>query len=80
MSFEWCGASIEHLQTQVQTLKKHAKAAFELYRVSEMSTQKQNALDHLCEALTHVGGAESLHAGVYEASHKQFIATYALSA
>lgn len=78
-SLKWCDASKYHLQTRIQTFEKHAKAVFGMYQTSEMLTQKWQALDHLCEGVTYAGCVESLHAGVYEASHKQFEAMYAQS-
>lgn len=50
-----------------------------MYLALERLTEIRHALDQLCEVLTHVGGNESLHAGVYEPSRKQFKAIYVLS-
>lgn len=44
-----------------------------------MLTQKWHTQDHQCEAITYVGGIDSLHAGVYEITHKRFILPYANS-
>lgn len=52
---------------------------FGRYQVSAMLTQKWHALDHLCGTITHVDGMNSLHVGVYEASHKRFKSFYANS-
>lgn len=49
-----------------------------MYHASEVLTQKWHALKHLWDALTHVGGIDSLHTGMEEASHEQFMAKYAL--
>lgn len=43
-----------------------------MYQALKMSTQKLHALYHLCEVVARVGDIKSLHAGVYEGSHKQF--------
>lgn len=50
-----------------------------MHKASEMSKQKFHALDHLPEAVTHVGGNDTLHAERYGALHKQFKAMCALS-
>lgn len=44
-----------------------------------MVTQKWHALEHLCDAVSLVGGVEGLHVGVHMVSYKQFKASYALS-
>lgn len=77
-SFEWCGVSIRHLQARVQGIEEHTKAAFGKHQTSKMLAQKWLASNHLCDAVRHIGGVESLHANVSEASHKQFNAMYAL--
>lgn len=71
-SYEWFGASVQHPQTRVQTSKKQEKAAFRMYQASELLARKRHAMDHLCEAVTHVGEIENLYAGLYETLQKQF--------
>lgn len=44
-----------------------------------MITQMWHALDQISEAVTHVGGRESLHASIFEASHNSFKSMYANS-
>lgn len=78
-SFEWSETSILNLQIRVQTFKKHVRAAFVIYQASKMLAQIWHALDQLREIVTHVSGIESIHAGTYEALHKQSKTFYALS-
>ncbi|NJK52916.1 MAG: hypothetical protein HC936_08975 [Leptolyngbyaceae cyanobacterium SU_3_3] len=78
LNFEWTKETIVLLDRRIRSFKK-AKFAFEKYQVSGMHTQKWHALDHLCEAISDVGGIESLHGGIYEASHKRFKLFYSRS-
>lgn len=42
------------------------------YKALDKLTQKYHALNHLRDAITHVGGIQSLYVREYEASQKQF--------
>lgn len=64
MSFEWCAESEQHFKRLVQFFKRITRAVFGRYQVSGILTQKWYALDHFCEAITDVGGIESLHVGM----------------
>lgn len=64
MTFELSAEFKQHLQTLVQFSRSKETAVFGRYQPSGMLTQKWHALDHIYEAVTHVGGIESLHTGV----------------
>lgn len=50
LTFKWCNASMQCLQTSVQSFQNHARADFGMYQASTLLAQEWHALHYLRKA------------------------------